>query len=139
MLGPIVISIHTKHHSNSPNFTFPCAVQTCPSTFTTQSSLQCHMSRCHTQGKRELAIQSHLVNTSFVCRKSLCGKKLHSLAAFIKHLKNHISQGQESSIRCPFDACTKDFRKVSTFSSHLARKHKNKSAVSREFLMTSSL
>lgn len=56
------------------------------------------------------------------CHVDFCSAKCDSLTEFYSHLEVHIKEGQV--VACPFKQCDKTFKVVSTFTSHLSRKHK---------------
>lgn len=47
------------------------------------------------------------------------------MTSFFSHLKIHIKEGK--TVACPFRQCEKQFEAVSTFTSHISRKHRNRS------------
>lgn len=56
------------------------------------------------------------------CHVDFCHAKSSSFPEFISHIKMHIKEGRK--VTCPFRQCGKVFTVISTFTSHLTRKHK---------------
>lgn len=61
------------------------------------------------------------------CHVDLCSAKCETRTQFFPHLKVHIKEGRR--VACPFEQCDASFTVISTFTSHLSRKHKNSSEV----------
>lgn len=77
--------------------------------------MKSHLSRAHKKtGKSE-------IQATFCC--NLCDfKNLCSAVKFIAHLRNHLKQ--HVSVACPFKTCDFASNVLSSFSSHVSRKHK---------------
>jgi len=56
-----------------------------------------------------------------VCSIASCEKEFVFIVDLIKHCKQHIRNGY--SIQCPFQYCSKLYKNVSSFSSHISRCH----------------
>ncbi len=57
------------------------------------------------------------------CHVDFCREKCKSLKFFYSHLKIHIREGK--TVACPYRKCDKRFRVLSTFTSHVSRRHKD--------------
>lgn len=109
-----------------PNFLLHCCIQACNSKFTKLAALKSHLYRHH----RESVVvpRSHLCPAvDLACHVDLCSAKCDTLTQFYSHLKVHIKEGR--TVACPFKQCDASFTVISTFTSHLSRKHKNSTEV----------
>ena len=49
-------------------------------------------------------------NMTFVCSVLICGKQHYNYQEFMKHLKEHMRNGE--NVKCPFRNCDKKYRNV---------------------------
>ncbi len=110
---------HIKIHSNIPNLVRQCCMPNCQRTFKKCAGLKGHIYRHH----KDSIVQPRSIRlVDLTCHVSSCRAKCDSLTEFYSHIKVHIKEGR--TIVCPFKQCDKTFTVVSTFTSHLSRKHK---------------
>jgi hypothetical protein len=118
---------HYALHRNVPNFRFPCAHDNCTRSFRSYAGFKTHLFRDHVvrhkAGQLLVSESVALTCSSFVCNVPLCNRASANLRGLIQHVKEHIEQGVCTV--CPFAGCSLLFKKKSTFSSHLSRKHHN--------------
>ncbi|XP_070406925.1 uncharacterized protein [Nothobranchius furzeri] len=119
---------HTKLHSNVPNYQYQCGVPDCSWRCRKHTGLQIHMYRQHrsnpqTAGSTLPDTSALPTNAPLKCLVEVCAFKCSTLASLIGHLKKHISGGLET--RCPFRDCDCTFTNVSSFASHICRKHRS--------------
>ncbi|XP_062250776.1 uncharacterized protein LOC133960292 [Platichthys flesus] len=92
----------------------PCLYTDCCCTFKTSGGLKCHLSRVHTQYRKTE------VEVTFFCQvcdfKDICAPK-----KYIAHLRTHLRQ--HVTVYCPFKDCEFTSTVLSTFSSHISRRH----------------
>jgi len=108
---------HIRIHSNIPNLVLQCCMPNCQRTFKKCAGLKGHI----------FVKQRSIRLVDLTCHVSSCRAKCDSLTEFYSHLKVHIKEGQ--TIACPFKQCDKTFTVISTFTSHLSRKHKRSEEV----------
>lgn len=118
---------HCKFHRNLHNVQFRCPIPTCERVLQHYGSFKSHISRDHALAKSTALSNS----TTFCCTEASCGVICGSQKELYSHLRHHIERGL--NIRCPFTNCPQslEFSKKSSFSSHVCRKHTNKSSVLR--------
>jgi ribosomal protein L35 len=109
-------------HSNEANITFPCAFDTCKRAFRTYSAFKSHVFRDHVNDSNKRKLSGGEASGILHCPLGFCGRHIESLQDLIKHLNDHIMQGNE--IICPFQGCGMKYSVKSSFSSHLSRHHK---------------
>ena len=119
---------HYRVHRNVHNFKFPCAIPGCTQSFSTYSGFNTHVSRNHSQYRKDNFAHNHRYSSKSTgvllkCNLGICGQICENLSSLIKHLKTHIDAGLE--VKCPFQSlCPKSFRNKSSFTSHISRYHK---------------
>jgi hypothetical protein len=57
------------------------------------------------------------------CKSDFCGKQSRDMKAFLNHVKYHL--GISGPTSCPYKDYSAKFHNVSTYTSHLGRKHRN--------------
>ena len=125
---------HCKFHKNQPNISFSCCYTECNCTFLNFTTLKVHVSRTHNQNQttsqpclpRSLSAVAlaHGENIShFKCARIECSCVFNTFDELKAHLKRHLQKNEE--IGCPYSGCQIIFKKKSSFSSHLTRKHPN--------------
>jgi len=85
-----------------------------------------HLTRVHGNCEKSLAYNG--APSTLVCDILACGQRCDCLQALLEHLKFHLRKGNR--VHCPFVKCTSMFSVLSTFTSHLSRRHKNWSSAS---------
>ena len=91
----------------------------CKRSFRKCAGLKAHLYRDHKKRDTEPSLS---MPVDLTCHVDFCSNKSDSLTDFYSHLKVHIKEGR--AVACPFMHCDKTFTVVSTFTSHLSRKHK---------------
>jgi len=130
---------HLRIHSNMPNFLLHCCIQACNRKFTKLAALKSHLYRHH---RESVVVPRSLLcpAVDLACHVDLCSAKCDTLTQFYSHLKVHIKEGRTvaylkvhikegRTVACPFKHCDASFTVISTFTSHLSRKHKNSTEV----------
>ena len=110
--------IHQRFHSNAANYRFHCGFQHCNRIFKTQAAFRAHVHRNH-QIHREPQIQGQMERR---CDISDCRATFDNMKDLISHLCYHIRM-EGCTVTCPYNNCQKQFKKRSSFSSHLSRNH----------------
>lgn len=130
---PVVCVKHMRIHSNTPNLFLHCCIQDCNRKFALKSHLYRHHNEC------VVVPRSHLYPAvDLACHVDLCSAKCDRLIQFYSHLKVHIKEGRR--VTCPFKQCDQSFSVISTFTSHVSRKHKNSAEVNlSESIVATSL
>lgn len=103
---------HMRNHKNTPNLTFKCVLPDCSWTFQNFSTFKSHTYR-----------HNLLCLAELTCHVDFCSARCETLTAFYSHLKTHIREGKP--VACPYRHSSKSFTVLSTFTSHMSRKHKN--------------
>ena len=119
---------HYRLHTNIANITFPCAIQDCARHFRTYGAFKSHVARDHQHIKvqRSQVLEvNDLATLETQCPFTFCAKISKNLKDLLQDLKTHIIQGNE--VQCIFEGCRSTFRIKSSFSFHVARKHKQES------------
>ena len=93
---------HYLMHSNEANITFPCAFDTCKRAFRTYSAFKSHVFRDHVNDSNKRKLSVGEASGILHCPLGFCGRHIESLQDLIKHLNDHIMQGNE--IICLFKA-----------------------------------
>ena len=115
---------HTRIHKNIPNSVFKCVVPDCKKTFQSFAAFKSHAYRHHKVNKP--VVRPRLCGaTDLTCHVDFCSVTCENLTSFFSHLRIHIKEGK--IVSCPFRQCEKQFRVLSTFTSHMSRKHRNSS------------
>lgn len=112
-------------HSQKSNFIVKCNISECPKSFTNFHVFKSHVYRKHRSVfdlRKCETLGQYICKT---CPNSLVCRKLSDIS---DHLKDHLNQNK--IIICPFVGCETQFKKYSSFKSHLSRKHYN--SVARE-------
>uniref|UniRef100_A0ABD2XNP3 C2H2-type domain-containing protein n=1 Tax=Trichogramma kaykai TaxID=54128 RepID=A0ABD2XNP3_9HYME len=126
---------HQKnYHSNISKFLY-CGFNQCSKSFRNKQILASHLIKAHGFfSEHKIFHQPYKANPNgkFVCSVALCKKEFDNHHLLIKHLKVHIKDGQE--IKCPFENCSKSFTIISSFTSHVTKKHKRYEKSDRESL-----
>lgn len=104
-------------HKNTPNLTFKCVLPDCIQTFQNFSTFKCHTYR------HKHVVRPTLSGVELTCHVDFCSARCENLTAFYSHLKTHIREGK--TVACPYRHCKKSFTVLSTFTSHMSRKHKS--------------
>ena len=117
--------LHLAFHRNIPNFTFQCGVSNCTHSFKTCNSLKSHIYRDHKYKKTVTNAKFKCLEREFECQADHCSVKCTGLSDLFAHIKSHIRNGEKMA--CPFRNCSNEFVNISTFTSHLSRKHQNSS------------
>lgn len=115
---------HYRIHSHVSNFRFPCGLANCSRTFVSYSAFNSHCTRDHNEFRKRLSeARFRNANVSLQCDSDFCGRQFRDLKAFLNHVKQHINVNRPTP--CPYKDCRAHFCKVSTYTSHLSRKHRN--------------
>ena len=121
---------HYKFHRNTPNYQFPCASEKCFRSFTCYDAYKTHVYRDHRNKgcTKNLYEQISCQEASLKCHQPLCQQKCNNLKELIAHLKGHLGKkGQNcpgQNISCPYKKCKMTFHMVTSFASHISRKHR---------------
>ena len=110
---------HCRIHSNLPKIRFPCCFARCPKTCSSIYGLKTHISRLHSKK----ASRRHIISDDqqLKCSVPLCLVKSSDETTLVKHLRQHIRDGQR--VQCPIKGCLKEYDILSSFSCHLSRDH----------------
>lgn len=100
-----------KHFTHGRRTKLPCLFHDCPQRFSLMSQLSSHMNTCHSSTGKEREI--------FRC--VLCDRKMSDIMLILKHLRYHIKMKQ--NVPCPFIRCSFHSSVLSTFNSHISKKH----------------
>lgn len=98
---------HYEMHSNVHNIQFPCCVDKCPNVFKSVPAFKSHIYRSHTQ-ENFFSPDSRVIHN---CTMESCCMKFTDIKLLVKHLKQHISNG--NAIQCSFYKCTRNYKNVS--------------------------
>lgn len=114
--------LHCRLHRNEPRAIFKCVAGDCKQSFSKYGAFKSHFYRRH--NSCTAAVTAHaVVNTDLICSVSLCSYQCQDVASFVAHLKNHIKEGR--AVYCPVRGCKSVFHVMSSFTSHMSRKHRN--------------
>lgn len=105
-------------NKNTPNLIFKCVLPDCSQTFQNFSTF-----KYHTYRHNKRVVRPTLSGVELTCHVDICSARCETLMAFYSHLKTHIREGK--TVACPYRHCSKSFTVLSTFTSHMSRKHKN--------------
>ncbi|XP_070525461.1 uncharacterized protein [Cardiocondyla obscurior] len=119
---------HLRHRKSYRHLTsaYYCGYHNCKIKFLTESSLRSHLIRSHkfyvsqVKDKRTFCVSDN--EAKFICTVQICKKKVDNYKALIKHLKEHIVN--ELEVTCPYNGCDKKYKRVSSFTGHLTKKHR---------------
>ncbi|XP_071943870.1 uncharacterized protein [Antedon mediterranea] len=114
---------HSRTHIHHRNARFPCCFPRCIRTFYTYKGLTSHISRDHSDIHCQSQVDYRNIGVYVYCMFDFCRSKCSDVKDLISHLKTHIASGLK--VDCPFDQCTGNFGKKSSFSSHISRCHMN--------------
>lgn len=107
---------HQRFHKHLPNVVFICLEKKCGRKFKKYINFYMHNYRCH-------LVRNEPDNKATQCYN--CGIKLISKSDLSSHVATHIRNGDH--VKCPLEKCHNldiIFRNVSTWRSHLYRKHR---------------
>lgn len=110
---------HMRLHSSVPNVVFQCCMADCSRTFRKVAALKSHIYRHHKEQVMEPRLS---LAANLTCHVDFCSATCDSLTQFYSHLKMHIKEGR--TVACPFKHCDKTFTVLSSFTSHMSRRHK---------------
>ena len=117
--------LHQKLHSNIPNYRFCCGFRPCRRRFSTSAAFRAHAYREHI-GKKGKPLNIELENepatTDYQCQIPVCKASFSSMKKLISHLQYHI-RVEAITVTCPYQNCEKQFKKRSSFTSHISRNH----------------
>lgn len=108
----ILLKHYLLCHYQGRTCPLPCLYPECVCTFRTPGALKSHLSRVHRPVPQQTA------QFNFECEA--CQPK-----TFLNHLKSHLRNHE--IVRCPFRNCQVNTNVLSTFTSHISRKHKSHS------------
>lgn len=111
---------HIKLHSNSANYVYQCGVPECQRTYLKFTALKAHMYRDHKTNGTLRSSQPLLGDTLIKC--DFCAVSCET-SSLVCHMRSHLQGGLR--VQCPFQGCDRKFTLVSSFASHVSRKHKN--------------
>ena len=128
------IELYLKHmarHRCIHNFKFKCGYLSCPTTYKSYSALYTHCKRHHFAYRKRtniVLLTEADIGTSSVlptpnCTVPSCQRTCKDRKHLVNHMKSHIRMNCE--IQCPFRNCSSRYSKVSSFSSHLSRCHRD--------------
>ena len=100
-----------KHFTHGRRTKLPCLFHSCPQNFSLMSQLSSHMNTCHSSTGKEREV--------FRC--VLCDRKMCDIMLTLKHLRSHVKMKQ--NVPCPFRRCNFHSSVLSTFNSHISKKH----------------
>ena len=112
---------HIKLHSNSANYRYQCGVPDAPDGMLKITVLKAHMYRDH---KADVPLR----NSQRPCTPIQCdfgAVRCETSSLLVCHLRSHLHEGLH--IECPFRGCDRRFSVLSSFASHLSKKHRNDS------------
>ena len=112
---------HIKLHSNKANYRYQYGVPECSRQYVKIAVLKTHMYRDH---KEDVPLRnSQQPCTPIQC--NLCTVRCETSSLLVCHLRSHLLEGLH--IECPFRGCDRRFSVLSSFASHLSKKHRNDS------------
>ena len=121
-----VLTNHLDHQNlhSSRSRNKHCGFNNCKMFFKSEKNLKVHVNRVHNMKSRQnlyRKMSETLVqqNRTFICSDLICGRQYYNYQEFMKHLKEHMRNGE--NVKCPFPNCDKKYRKVSSFTSHVSQ------------------
>lgn len=112
----VLLKHYRFHHYQGRSWQQPCLYTDCICTFNTIGALKSHLTREH---KQTGAVTEHF---NFTCQ--LCDfKDVCQPSQFLNHIRNHLKR--KDTVKCPYKGCELTTNVLSTFSSHVSRKHKS--------------
>lgn len=112
----VLLKHYRLRHYQGRSWQHPCLYTDCVCTFKTVGALKTHLTRSH---KHTAALNDHF---NFSCE--LCDfKDVCQPSQFLNHIRNHLRR--HDTVSCPFKDCELTTNVLSTFSSHISRKHKS--------------
>lgn len=112
---------HIKLHSNTANYRFACGVPECSRQYAKLPALKAHMYRDHKAVTPSSSSGDNLVCTPLAC--DICAVQCESSSSLVIHLRSHLRCGLH--VECPFRGCNARFSVLSSFASHVSKKHRN--------------
>ena len=114
--------LYCRLHRNEPCAIFKCAAVECKQSFSKYVAFKSHFYRRHNSSTT--AVTAHaVVDTALTCSISLCSHQCQDVTSLVAHLKNHMKEGR--AVNCPVRGCKSAFQIMSSFTSHMSRKHRN--------------
>lgn len=113
---------HQKVHKYLSNCTFKCFEEGCYKQFRSYKTFYMHIYRYHVNFKSRMPQDAQ-------CKAPNCSYRFKSKRLISSHVSQHIKNGDE--VNCPFKTCKQVdiiFRNISTWRSHLFRKHFNENS-----------
>ncbi|KAJ8673838.1 hypothetical protein QAD02_005100 [Eretmocerus hayati] len=118
---------HLKHHSVHRNICslYHCGFNGCEKLFQNEANLRRHVQVGHEQQikiENPCTVSCTSERGKFLCTLEICQKECDTFSSLIKHLKSHL-RGKEE-ISCPFRDCKGKYTILTSFTSHLTKKHR---------------
>ena len=116
---------HYVVHRNDANRHFPCPYSECDKKYNCYRGFKTHVLRKHRKERAQTENNDRpMCDSSFVCTRPLCGKRVTGSSKFLTHLRLHAKNEEE--IKCPFADCDAGpYKNLNAFKSHIRRKHQN--------------
>ncbi|KAJ8667819.1 hypothetical protein QAD02_009482 [Eretmocerus hayati] len=106
-------------------FFFYCGFNLCEKTFQNEKNLRLHLQAAHDALVTVENPQSNSCANSagkFCCTINVCRKEFDRFSLLSKHLKYHLKAKEQ--IKCPFKGCKNEYSAITSFTSHLTKKHR---------------
>jgi hypothetical protein len=114
-------------HGNEPNFSVFCNLQNvnsfCCSVFRTAASYKSHMHRFHSALMAGGVYDATAATQAYKILCPVCNISISSLRELGTHYRDHCIQGM--NVPCVVKHCQSTFDVISSYSSHMVRKHRN--------------
>jgi hypothetical protein len=114
--------VHYRIHSHIPNFQFPCSIDGCISSFGSYAAFRRHAYRQHILNMKSRSNFSDIL-IQLKCPVPFCESSHVGIDNLLTHIKGHLRLG--ARVQCPFEKCGKFFNKLSSFTAHISRLHKD--------------